>query len=164
MSAREVTDEVLAGMANYDLIILNFANPGYGRPHRRRGSGNQSRGDGRRMRGANYSKLSSLTAKPSVTADHGNCERCAMPTVRPTPRTPRNLVHFVYVANDAARFRCEDGILADVAPTLLFLLGLPQPKEMTGHNLLVNFQKERVSRALSYNFDIAQHDLVECDF
>jgi Phosphoglyceromutase len=41
------------------------------------------------------------------------------------------------VANDAARFRCEDGILADVAPTLLFLLGLPQPKAMTGHNLLV---------------------------
>jgi len=31
----------------------------------------------------------------------------------------------------------KDGILADVAPTLLFLLGLPQPKEMTGHNLLV---------------------------
>jgi 2,3-bisphosphoglycerate-independent phosphoglycerate mutase len=46
-------------------------------------------------------------------------------------------VHFVYVANDASKFRCEDGILADVAPTLLFLLGLPQPKEMTGHNLLV---------------------------
>jgi 2,3-bisphosphoglycerate-independent phosphoglycerate mutase len=41
------------------------------------------------------------------------------------------------VANDAARFRCEDGILADVAPTILFLLGLPQPKAMTGHNLLV---------------------------
>jgi 2,3-bisphosphoglycerate-independent phosphoglycerate mutase len=46
-------------------------------------------------------------------------------------------VHFIYVANNAAKFRCEDGILADVAPTLLFLLGLPQPKEMTGQNLLV---------------------------
>jgi 2,3-bisphosphoglycerate-independent phosphoglycerate mutase len=44
----------------------------------------------------------------------------------------------MYVARDAAKFRCEDGILADVAPTLLFLLGLPQPKEMTGHNLLVS--------------------------
>jgi 2,3-bisphosphoglycerate-independent phosphoglycerate mutase len=31
----------------------------------------------------------------------------------------------------------EDGILADVAPTLLFLLGLPQPAEMTGRNLIV---------------------------
>jgi 2,3-bisphosphoglycerate-independent phosphoglycerate mutase len=48
-----------------------------------------------------------------------------------------NLVHLVYVAENASQFRVEDGILADVAPTLLFLLGLPQPKEMTGRNLLV---------------------------
>ena len=48
-----------------------------------------------------------------------------------------NPVHFVYVAEDAAQFRVEDGILADVAPTLLFLLRLPKPKEMTGRNLLV---------------------------
>ena len=47
------------------------------------------------------------------------------------------LVHFIYLARDAAKFRCEDGILADVARTLLFLLGLPQPEEMTGHNLLL---------------------------
>jgi 2,3-bisphosphoglycerate-independent phosphoglycerate mutase len=51
-------------------------------------------------------------------------------------------VHFIYVARDAAHFRCEDGILADVAPTLLFLLGLPQPKEMTGHNLLAPISKK----------------------
>jgi len=42
------------------------------------------------------------------------------------------------VAKDAGQFRCEDGILADVAPTLLFLLGMEKPKEMTGRNLLVN--------------------------
>ncbi|PYI84549.1 MAG: hypothetical protein DME54_11930 [Verrucomicrobia bacterium] len=48
-----------------------------------------------------------------------------------------SLVHFIYVAKNAAQFRCKDGILADVAPTLLFLLGFPQPKEMTGHHLLV---------------------------
>jgi 2,3-bisphosphoglycerate-independent phosphoglycerate mutase len=48
-----------------------------------------------------------------------------------------NLVHFVYVAENAGSFRVENGILADVAPTLLFLLGLPQPAEMTGRNLLV---------------------------
>jgi len=45
-------------------------------------------------------------------------------------------VHFIYVAKNAAQFRSKDGIL-DVAPTLLFLLGFPQPKEMTGHHLLV---------------------------
>ena len=42
-----------------------------------------------------------------------------------------------------ARFRVEDGILADVAPTLLFLLGLPQPVEMTGRNLLVLCRKDK---------------------
>ena len=53
-----------------------------------------------------------------------------------------NLVHIIYVAKDAANFTCRDGILADVAPTLLFLLGLPQPKEMTGRNLLASKSKE----------------------
>ncbi|MDQ3626542.1 MAG: 2,3-bisphosphoglycerate-independent phosphoglycerate mutase, partial [Verrucomicrobiota bacterium] len=47
-----------------------------------------------------------------------------------------NLVHFIYVADDAAKFQVNDGILADVAPTLLSLLGLPQPEQMTGCSLL----------------------------
>jgi len=72
-----------------------------------------------------------------VTADHGNCEKMRNADGSPNTAHTSNLVHFIYVANDAARIRCEDGILADVAPTLLFLLGLPQPKAMTGHNLLV---------------------------
>jgi 2,3-bisphosphoglycerate-independent phosphoglycerate mutase len=45
-------------------------------------------------------------------------------------------VHLIYVAGDAQNFRIESGILADIAPTLLFLLDLPQPAEMTGHSLL----------------------------
>jgi 2,3-bisphosphoglycerate-independent phosphoglycerate mutase len=48
-----------------------------------------------------------------------------------------NLVHFLYAAGDADAFTCEDGILADVAPTLLHLLGVEKPAEMTGHSLLV---------------------------
>jgi len=48
------------------------------------------------------------------------------------------LVHFIYVAADAAGMRCEDGILADVSPTLLKLLGLAQPAEMTGRALVVS--------------------------
>ncbi len=47
-----------------------------------------------------------------------------------------NLVHCIYVAADAAQFKVRDGILADVSPTLLNLLGLPQPAEMTGKCLL----------------------------
>jgi 2,3-bisphosphoglycerate-independent phosphoglycerate mutase len=59
------------------------------------------------------------------------------PDGSPNTAHTTNLVHFIYVAENAGGFRVEDGILADVAPTLLFLLDLPQPKEMTGHNLLV---------------------------
>ena len=72
-----------------------------------------------------------------ITADHGNCEQMRNADGSPNTAHTTNLVHFVYVAENAAQFRVEDGILADVAPTLLFLLGLPKPKEMTGRNLLV---------------------------
>ena len=59
------------------------------------------------------------------------------PDGSPNTAHTTNLVHFIYVAEDAGEFRVENGILADVAPTLLFLLGLSQPKEMTGRNLLI---------------------------
>jgi 2,3-bisphosphoglycerate-independent phosphoglycerate mutase len=59
------------------------------------------------------------------------------PDGSPNTAHTTNLVHFIYVAKDAGQFECEDGILADVAPTLLFLLGMEKPKEMTGRNLLV---------------------------
>jgi 2,3-bisphosphoglycerate-independent phosphoglycerate mutase len=83
------------------------------------------------------SALLELDGKCLVTADHGNCELMRNPDGSPNTAHTTNLVHCVYIARDAAEFRVQDGILADVAPTLLFLLGLPQPAEMTGHNLLV---------------------------
>jgi 2,3-bisphosphoglycerate-independent phosphoglycerate mutase len=80
--------------------------------------------------------LLSLGGKALITADHGNCEQMRNADGSPNTAHTTNLVHFIYVAEDAANFRVEDGILADVAPTLLFLLGLSQPPEMTGRNLL----------------------------
>ncbi len=137
MSALEVTDQVCAHMAHYDLIILNFANPdmvGH--------TGVVKAGikavetvDGCVAR--IISQLLDLGGIALITADHGNCELMRNPDGSPNTAHTTNLVHFIYVARDAANFRCNDGILADVAPTLLFLLGLPQPKEMTGKNLLV---------------------------
>ncbi len=47
-----------------------------------------------------------------------------------------NLVHLLYVADDAENFDIEDGILADIAPTLLRMLGVEQPAEMTGKSLI----------------------------
>jgi 2,3-bisphosphoglycerate-independent phosphoglycerate mutase len=46
-------------------------------------------------------------------------------------------VPLIYVGDDADRYHLQDGILADIAPTILGLLGVPAPAEMTGRSLLV---------------------------
>jgi 2,3-bisphosphoglycerate-independent phosphoglycerate mutase len=137
MSASEVTEELLAGMANYDLIILNFANADMVGHSGVVKAGIKAVEMVDKCMARIIPKLLELDGKAIVTADHGNCEQMRNPDGSPNTAHTSNLVHFIYVANDAARFRCKDGILADVAPTLLFLLGLPQPKAMTGHSLLV---------------------------
>jgi 2,3-bisphosphoglycerate-independent phosphoglycerate mutase len=137
MSASEVTDEVLARMANYDLIILNFANPDMVGHSGVVEAGIKAVETVDKCMERIIPKLLELDGKAIVTADHGNCEQMRNADGSPNTAHTSNLVHFIYVANDASRFRCENGILADVAPTLLFLLGLPQSKAMTGHNLLV---------------------------
>jgi 2,3-bisphosphoglycerate-independent phosphoglycerate mutase len=138
MSAFEVTEELLPRMANYDLIILNFANPDMVGHTGVVEAGIRAVETVDECMARIIPKLLELNGKAIVTADHGNCEKMRNADGSPNTAHTSNLVHFIYVANDAARFRCEDGILADVAPTLLFLLGLPQPKKMTGHNLLVS--------------------------
>jgi len=140
MSAFEVTDEVLALMANYDLIVLNFANPDMVGHTGVVEAGIKAVETVDECIGRIIPKLLELDGKCLVTADHGNCEQMRNSDGSPNTAHTSNLVHFIYVAGDAAKFRCQDGILADVAPTLLFLLGLPQPREMTGHNLLVLIQ------------------------
>jgi 2,3-bisphosphoglycerate-independent phosphoglycerate mutase len=137
MSAFEVTEELLAQMADYDLIILNFANPDMVGHTGVVDAGIKAVEAVDACCARIIPKLLELDGKALVTADHGNCEQMRNADGSPNTAHTSYLVHFIYVARDAAKFRCEDGILADVAPTLLFLLGLPQPKEMTGHNLLV---------------------------
>jgi 2,3-bisphosphoglycerate-independent phosphoglycerate mutase len=138
MSAFEVTDELLSRMADYDLIILNFANPDMVGHTGVVEAGIKAVETVDACCARIIPKLLELDGKALVTADHGNCEQMRNPDGSPNTAHTNYLVHFIYVARDAAKFRCEDGILADVAPTLLFLLGLPQPTEMTGHNLLVS--------------------------
>ena len=137
MSAFEVTEEVLARMADYDLIILNFANPDMVGHTGVVAAGIKAVEAVDKCMARIIPRLLELDGKAIVTADHGNCEQMRNADGSPNTAHTSYLVHFIYVANDAARFRCENGILADMAPTLLFLLGLPQPKAMTGHNLLV---------------------------
>ena len=72
-----------------------------------------------------------------ITADHGNCEVMIKPDGSPHTAHTTFLVHMFYVAEDAQDCWVKDGILADVSPTLLALLGLEKPSEMTGTSLVV---------------------------
>jgi len=137
MSAREVTDEVLARIGNFDLIILNFANPDMVGHTGVIPAGIKAVETIDECVARIVPAVLKQGGACLVTADHGNCEQMRNPDGSPNTAHTTNLVHFIYVAENAGGFRVEDGILADVAPTLLFLLGLPQPKEMTGRNLLV---------------------------
>ena len=141
MSAYEVTDEVIARMADYDLVILNFANPDMVGHTGILAAGIKAVETVDECLARIIPKLLDLGGKCIVTADHGNCEQMRNPDGSPNTAHTTNLVHFIYVANDGAQFRCQDGILADVAPTLLFLLGMEQPPEMTGRNLLIPVSK-----------------------
>ncbi len=136
MSALQVTDEVLSRLAQYDLIILNYANPDMVGHTGVVAAGVKAVETIDACVARLVPAVLSLGGKLLLTADHGNCELMRNPDGSPNTAHTTNLVHLIYVAEDAKNFRLESGILADIAPTLLFLLGLPQPAEMTGHNLL----------------------------
>ena len=69
-----------------------------------------------------------------IIADHGNADNAINPDGTPNTAHSLNPVPFIYVtANKGAKVK--NGVLADVAPSILHILGLPQPKEMTGHEL-----------------------------
>src|SRR4051812_41713383 len=137
MSAVEVTDEVLARIGDYDLIILNFANPDMVGHTGVVSAGVKAVETIDECVSRIVPAILKVGGACLITADHGNCELMRNPDGSPNTAHTTNLVHFLYAGEDAGKFRVDDGILADVAPTLLFLLGLRQPKEMTGRNLLI---------------------------
>jgi 2,3-bisphosphoglycerate-independent phosphoglycerate mutase len=70
-----------------------------------------------------------------IIADHGNADHALNEDGSPNTAHSLNPVPFVYVTSDAAA-KVTDGILADVAPSILHIAGLEQPKEMTGNSLI----------------------------
>ncbi len=137
MSAPDVAFEVYRRMENYDLCIVNFANPdmvGHTGVVEAGIHACESIDLGVRLL---VERCLELGGKLLITADHGNCELMRNPDGSPHTAHTTNLVHVLYVANDAAEFTIKDGILADVAPTLLDMLGVAQPAEMSGSSLLV---------------------------
>ncbi len=136
MSAPEVTRQVVEKLPEYDLIILNFANPDMVGHTGVVPAGIKAvetiDGAVRQV----IEKTLELGGCAIVTADHGNCERMRNADGSPNTAHTTNLVHCVYVAEDAGQCEVRDGILADIAPTLLDLLGLEKPVEMTGSTLV----------------------------
>jgi len=77
--------------------------------------------------------------KVVITADHGNIEQLIdYDTGLPHTAHTINRVPVILVDEERQNCKLNEGTAIDVAPTLLHLLGLPQPKDMTGHSLIVN--------------------------
>ncbi len=139
MSAPEVTDKLVAaiGSGRYDLIVCNYAN------------GDMVGHTGilsaaiKAVEALDASLARLVTAVRAaggdmlITADHGNCEQMMdYDSGQVHTQHTTDLVPFVYVGARALTMAAAGGKLADVAPTVLQLLQLPQPTEMTGHSLI----------------------------
>ena len=136
MSAPDLTFEVLRRLEHYDAVIMNYANPdmvGHTGVVEAGVHACETIDLGVKLI---VEKVLELGGKLFITADHGNCEQMRNADGSPHTAHTTNLVHGIYVAADAASHTVRDGILADIAPTLLAMLGLEQPAEMTGKSLL----------------------------
>jgi 2,3-bisphosphoglycerate-independent phosphoglycerate mutase len=72
-----------------------------------------------------------------IIADHGNADNAVNADGSPNTAHSLNPVPFVFISDDK-NATVEDGILADVAPSVCYLLGVEQPEDMTGHSLIDN--------------------------
>ncbi|ABA80116.1 2,3-bisphosphoglycerate-independent phosphoglycerate mutase [Rhodobacter sphaeroides] len=137
MSAPDVSDHLVEAIgAGYDLIVVNYANPdmvGHTGDLKAAMAAVEEvdRGLGRAVEAVTKAGGAMI-----VTADHGNCETMVDPeTGGPHTAHTTNPVPVILV-NGPAGARLHAGRLADLAPTLLQLMQLPQPEEMTGRSLI----------------------------
>jgi 2,3-bisphosphoglycerate-independent phosphoglycerate mutase len=138
MSAIEVTDKLVEAIHSkkYGMIICNFANPDM--------IGHTGNFDATvtaveiidQCLGRIITALKETGGEAIITADHGNAE-CMFDEQSKQPHTAHTheLVPFVYIGRNAT-ITHNDGTLADIAPTLLKLMDLRQPAEMTGRSLI----------------------------
>lgn len=140
MSAYEVRDELLARLdsGRYDLVVLNFANPdmvGHTGIFEAAVKAVEVV-DG--CVGEIVNRILSLGGAVLLTADHGNAEKMQdSDTGQPHTAHTTNPVPFTLITSDRKSYCLrEDGILADVAPTALELMHIPQPEAMTGRTLI----------------------------
>ena len=138
MSAYEVRDRVLEELdkGKFDLIVLNFANADM--------VGHSGKIDAaikaiealEKSAPPILEKVLSLGGQVIVTADHGNAERMLDENGKVVTAHSNNPVPIVHVAKEAKAIR-DGGSLRDLAPTLLEILGIEKPEEMTGESLFI---------------------------
>ncbi len=144
MSAAEVALQVVKNIGDdtFDVIVVNFANADMV------GHSGKIEPTVRAVEtvdacvGDIYRAVKRRGGVMLVTADHGNAEEMIDPaTGGPFTAHTTNPVPFIYVGEAAPQFTLRpDGALQDISPTVLGILGTPQPKEMTGHDLRVKKQ------------------------
>ncbi len=139
MSAPEVCQKIVAAIDNhaYDVIIVNFAN---GDMVGHTGILAAAVKAAEAVDGC-LTRIEAALKKAGgamiVTADHGNLEMMRDPSTHVAHTQHTTGPVSVLLVNGPANIdRLENGRLADIAPTVLALLGLPQPQDMTGHSLL----------------------------
>ena len=137
MSAYEVTEAVLKEIAadKFDAIILNYANcdmVGHTGVFDAAVQAVEAVDD---CVGQVTEAILAKGGKVIITADHGNADKMMEDDGSPFTAHTTNPVPAIIIGSDAKKVR-EGGVLADLAPTMLQLMGIPQPKEMTGKTLI----------------------------
>lgn len=139
MSAPEVTDKLVEAILSrkYDLIVCNYANGDMVGHTGIFSAAVQAVQALDTCLGRVEQALQQVGGQALVTADHGNAEQMLdYETGQLHTQHTTDLVPLVYIGPQHVALNQAGGILADVAPTLLGLMGLPQPAQMTGRNLV----------------------------
>jgi 2,3-bisphosphoglycerate-independent phosphoglycerate mutase len=139
MSAPEVTDKVVEaiGSGRFDVVVLNYANTDMVGHTGDIPAAVKAVEAVDACLGRLAEAVEAMGGTLVVTADHGNAEMMRDPeTGEPHTAHTLNPVPFIVVNPPMTVSRIDNGRLADVAPTLLDILGLEQPAAMTGHSLI----------------------------
>ena len=141
MSAQEITDTIIAAIngGKYDLIVCNYANGDMVGHTGNLEASIKAVETIDLCLGRIAAALKATGGQCLITADHGNVEQLKdHQTDQPHTAHTSELVPLVYIGPQNIQLEQEGGVLSDVSPTLLTLMSLPQPVEMTGRSLAKN--------------------------
>jgi len=146
MSAREVTDVAIAGIEKgiYSLVVMNYANPDMVGHTGVMDAAVRAVETVDSCLGELLASISKAGGTAIIIADHGNVEYMWDEQGSPWTAHTTNMVPFILIEGEGLKIPGhgtevplrEDGRLCDVAPTILEILGLPQPPEMTGRSMI----------------------------